>query len=194
MEKGQKKLRIEIILILFPILIVIGKIIRWTILKGVLVDAGIGHHFLSSIEYGNCIFTILGEDTDVNPGGNVVYLFSKINKLFALNTYIDYEIFISIVWNTIVVCILISNTKKTYNIFDFIFLILSIIVLNIFDFCLAKEPVQMLFFIGIYLILKSKKLSGRKKELGSYGILVLSIFIFRKYYILVLIFTIFIKV
>ncbi len=165
----------KIIYFLFPILIIIAKIIRYTLMKETLVDEGIGHSFIELIN--NKIYTnrIIGEILTIK--------FFDLLNIFNLSTYIQFEIYISIIWNLILFLIIFKLNKKL-DIIQALFVVLSIVILNIFDFCLAKEPVQMLYFIAIYLIICSKRLSIIFKSIFTLLIFLLIAIILRKYYIL----------
>ena len=59
---NKKKLyNINLFLVLFPIMIFAGKLIRWTILKSVLVDMSIGNGMISQIISGTTQFVFLSE-------------------------------------------------------------------------------------------------------------------------------------
>ena len=161
------------LLVFFPIMILIGKIIRWTILKSVLVDMSIGNGMISNIVEGNVFFSILSNSGGANPTGNSVFLYSIIN-IFKLTTTIEFEVYISIIWNFLLVYLLIK-TKDEFTDMQFFFLNVSVIVLNIWCFCLSKEPVQMLFFLFISLILINKKLNSKSKYILSILIILLAV-------------------
>lgn len=169
----------KIIYFIFPILIVIAKAIRYTVMKESLVDEGIGHFFLIDILNGNSYFAFDGSRL-------TIFIFSLINKVFNFSTYLQFEILITIIWNLILFFI-IFKLKKKLNLFQFLFIIASIAVLNIFDFCLAKEPLQMLFFIAIYLIICSKnnRLKNILKFFLTFFIFLAVALLFRKYYVLI---------
>lgn len=189
----NKTLNINILIFLFPFLIICGKIIRWTLMKAVLVEAGIGHSFLVSILGESETFQLLLADFTGNAGENTIVIFTWMNKIFKLTTYEEFEILISIIWNLILLYLIVS-CKKSLKLGEFVFLALSVMVLNIFDFCLAKEPIQMLYFLLIYFILTRKKMSARKKNILSLAVVALSVLTFRAYYVLILIFAILFQV
>ena len=176
-DKISKKLDKKIIYILFPIIIVIAKIIRYTIMKETLVDRGIGDTFVNNIK--NNVFNAR------TRGESLTAIFFDVINIFSLNTYIQFEIFITVIWNLILFFIIFKFNNK-FNLFQTLFIIASIAVLNIFDFCLAKEPLQMLFFIAIYLVICSNKEKMKpilKVFLVCFIFLLIAI-ILRKYYIL----------
>ena len=185
----QKSYNMNIIYVLMPILICIAKFIRYTIMKTVLVDAGIGNFFLKSILYdSNLKIKFFSEGGVSEAGGNTVAIFKFINFL-NLTTYIQFEVFITFIWNILLVIILFKAQTRLSEL-QLSFIILSIIVLNIFDFTLAKEPIQMLFFILIYLVLICKSLNKTNKFILSVIIIIFSALFFRIYYLLIAFFSI----
>ena len=182
----EKKFNINLILVLFPIMVLIGKIIRWTILKAVLVDMSIGNGMIDRILYDTGGLTSFSETGISDAAGNASVFFRVIN-VFGLTTTKQFEIYISVIWNIIVVGIILKS-KKTLNMMQMLFLTTSITVLNIWDFCLAKEPVQLLFFLVIYYILLNEKLNIRYKYILSILILLISVLYYRIYYILIIAF------
>lgn len=190
---NEKTFNIDIIFGIFLILIAVGKIIRYTIMKTVLVDSGIGHYFIDSILYGTGGISLFDSDSMTgDAGGNAIVIFRLIN-FFKINTYEGWEIYISIIWNLILFGILLGIRKKL-DWKQFVFIALSIIVLNIFDFTLAKEPIQMLYFIAIYYVLCLNKKSTKFKYIVTLGIIVLSAITFRVYYFLIIMFMILVQV
>ncbi len=188
MLKKKKIYNVDLILILFPIMIIAGKFIRWTILKSVLVDMGIGNGMISKIINGTGWFTSLSETGISDAAGNSAVFFRIIN-IFRLDTITQFEIYISVIWN-IILAIIICKSKKMLNTMQMLFLIASIAVLNIWDFCLAKEPVQLLFFLAIYYVLINNKLNIKSKYIGAILIMLLSVLYYRVYYILIIAFII----
>ena len=193
---SKKKFNISLVLFFCIIAIFIGKTIRYTVMKETLVTPGIGWHMLEKVNNNlyDFKFTITNSESDEEVGtatSNAGFLFALLNIAHIFNTYYGYEILISIVWN-IIILIMISNLKKTYNFVETIFIFSSVVVLNIFDFCLAKEPIQMLSFIFMYLILKSSK-SYNFKYVGCLVVFLLSTVTYRNYYILMIGFMIYIS-
>ena len=186
---NKKKLyNINLFLVLFPIMIFAGKLIRWTILKSVLVDMSIGNGMISKIISGATQFVFLSEVGMADAAGNSAAIFSAIN-FFGLTTTVQFEIYISIIWNIILIALLLKS-KKHLSLPQFLFWLASIAVLNIWDFCLAKEPLQMIFFLVMMLIICSKKLSEHAKLIGIIITLLLSVLTYRVYYILIVAFLI----
>ena len=179
----------NIVTFLFIFLVVAGKIVRYTIMKETLVDPGIGHSMITIINNQETTFGFnfsTSSNEAVNASDNAVHIFSLINFL-GLNTYEEFEIFITIIWNFILILLLI-NIKDILTTSQTIFILSSIAVLNIFDFCLAKEPIQMLYFILMYIILISNIKSSKVKYMLCFFVFLLSAITFRIYYIIIAMF------
>ncbi|MCI6266620.1 MAG: hypothetical protein MR598_07250 [Erysipelotrichaceae bacterium] len=191
-SKHQLKFDYKILLALFIILIIVGKIIRHTILKSVLVDMSIGNGMINRILFENGWFQSL-TDTGVSDAAGNASVFFRLINFFHFTTVGEFEFYITIIWN-IILLLLIFSKAKPYTTSQLIFLSISIIVLNIWDFCLAKEPVQMLFFLAIYLAIISNNLTYWKKVFISLIIIVISILYYRIYYILIIMFFIIVSI
>lgn len=179
--------RTTVIIVAMVFLILGAKVIRYTLMKEILVDQSAGHGILSSIN-NNTFFDEDDSQTEeeLNANEKTARIFKMIN-FFQLNTYAEFEGYITILWNIILMIIMFSLRKKL-NIMQVIFLILTILVLNIFDFNLAKEPVQMLYFILMYIVITSKVLKDNFKYILCFGILYFASATFRQYYILIALF------
>ena len=185
----------NIVTFLFIFLVVAGKIVRYTIMKETLVDPGIGHSMITIINNQETTFGFnfsTSSNEAVNASDNAVHIFSLINFL-GLNTYEEFEIFITIIWNFILILLLI-NIKDILTTSQTIFILSSIAVLNIFDFCLAKEPIQMLYFILMYIILISNIKSSKVKYMLCFFVFLLSAITFRIYYIIIAMFMVVITI
>ena len=190
--KVERKWNKNLFLIILPLMVILGKIIRWTILKSVLVDMSIGNGMISKIINGSGWFTSLAETGISDAAGNASVFFRLIN-FFGLTTTVQFEIYISIIWNMILI-FLIKKCKPIMNTMEFLFVSISIAVLNIWDFCLAKEPMQLLFFLIIALILFNKKLSINLKYFLTILVLVITVLYYRVYYILIILFLIIVSI
>ena len=182
--KKNKIYNKDLILILFIPLIVISKAIRYTFMKKLLVDPGIGHGWINRILYEKLSFVIWTFSSKVNTRDNAIAFFQKINFL-SLDSYIQWEIFITLIFNIILFIIIIACVKSKLKQSQFIYICLSIVVLNIFDFCLAKEPFQMLYFLVIFIILINKKGSLKFKFLSILLVLFFSAITLRNYFLFV---------
>lgn len=177
----------ENIIFLWIFFVLFAKVIRYTILKETLVDAGIGHKMVISINNHSTVFSLFdsqnSKDSIGDSIGNAAFFWEKTN-FFHLSTYIEFEVCITIIWNLLLIFI-ISKCKPTFNTLESLFIVMAILMLNIFDFTIAKEPIQMLFFLAIFFILNSNKRSIIK-AFWSLVIIFVSIITFRSYYILML--------
>ena len=171
-----------VIIIAMIFLILGAKVVRYTLMKEVLVDMSIGHGMLTKISNENSVlYDENASEEELGAAEKSARIFKNIN-LFGLTTYQEFEVFITIIWNIMLLGIMFSLRKKL-NIIQAIFLILTILVLNIFDFNLAKEPVQMLYFILMYVVITNKALKDSFKYLLCFGILYWASVTFRTYYI-----------
>ena len=189
MENENKKDECQtfIVIVTYWLIVIVAKVIRYTILKETLVDMSIGNGWVGKLTYGmNPFMFSLGESSVASQ--NSIALF-QVFRNFGFNTYVDYEIIITLIWNIIFLSIIITFKKKI-SIFQIIFLMMSVAVLNIWDFCLAKEPLQMLYFVAIYCILISKKIHEKHKYGLSILVILFSCFTYRNYYILIVAFSI----
>ncbi len=176
-----------VIIVAMLFLIMGAKVVRYTIMKEILVDLSIGHGMLGLINNGtSIIYDENMSEEELGAGEKATIIFKNIN-FFSLSTYEEFEVYITILWNIILLIIMFSLRKKL-NIIQAIFLILTILVLNIFDFNLAKEPIQMLYFILMYAVITSKALKESFKYVLCFGILLWASMSFRSYYILIALF------
>ena len=167
----------NILYFMIPI-IILSKIIRYTIMYDVLVETGIGHLMLPGI--------VNNTDTVLKGASDISIDFFDFFNFFNLQTYIQFEIAVTIIFNTILV-IFLSIVKTKLTILETIFLCSSIAVLNIFSFTLSKEPIQMLFFILWFLVLNSN-LAYVKKIIVTVVVILFTAMMFRSYYILAALF------
>ena len=184
MRNKKEYVNFIIIILLFPICIFLGKYIRYSFMKTILVDVSIGHRWLSVLSSNYTIKYILGLTIAGEQNGTAI-VFYKLLNFFNLNSYIEFEIAISFIFN-IILFIMFFKCRKKIDLFQTIFLLTTIVLLNLFCFCLSKEPIQILFFILIYYVLLSKR--NNKKEFWALSIVTFSALLFRKYYILIVYF------
>ncbi|MDD3416131.1 MAG: hypothetical protein PHY47_19385 [Lachnospiraceae bacterium] len=164
-------------------LIIAGKIIRYTIMKETLVDTSIGHYMLIDILKDNVNFSFFSE---TGAAGNASYIFHFL-RYIGLSQYIEFEIAITLFWNLILLG-LFTRIRTMLTGYQIVFAMMSVIVLNIFDFNLAKEPIQMLYFIWLFCMILNRKYSLIKKYIAAICILVFSALTFRLYYVLIIFF------
>lgn len=180
--------RTTVIIVAMVFLILGAKVVRYTLMKEVLVDFSMGYGMFGIIN-DTTIYEEEQENTTEEELGafeKSALLFKRIN-FFDLNNFEEFEVYITILWNIILLIIMFTLRKKL-DIMQAIFLVLSILVLNIFDFNPAKEPVQMLYFVLLYVVITSKVLKDNFKYWLSFGILYWASVSFRDYYILIAMF------
>lgn len=169
-------------------LIIISKIVRWTIMKPQLVDTSIGWYMVKDIAQNRIPpFSFSG-----NATGNSMLLFDTIN-LFNVRSYIGWEIFITLLLN-IPVFLMIKEYYRTHPLAKWrenLFIYMNVTILNIFCFNMAKEPYQMLFFILMYYCIMLRNTTYMKKCFLIIGVLLLCTFLARRYYALVIMFFVF---
>lgn len=133
-------------------------------------------HFILQL-MGNTNGWVLG-----NSFSNVAYLFTKIN-IFNLNNLTQWHIFGCCFLMPLL--IFIFHKFKFSKLSDYILLLASIGLLNIFAFNLSKEFWQFIIFFIIFLIIRKEKYTIEKAVFLSASILVLWGVLFRVYYILI---------
>lgn len=167
--------------------ILLGKIVRYTVMYRTLVAQGIGWHLVDTTNEGNLKFgiTLSGTETNEiasNATQNACYIFSKLNFLHLADSYYDYEILISIVFN-LILFLLFYKLKNLYSVKESLFIFASVSILNIFAFCLAKEPVQMLYFVLMFYVLMAN-IQMNRKIIAVCLVYLLSAVTYRNYYVL----------
>lgn len=108
-------------------------------------------------------------------------LFDTIN-VFNFNELIEWSIFLSIIFTTILFFYLIKNNR--YNLSQYIFIYSSIALLNIYVFNLSKDIIQFCFFLIIYIIILNKKINNKLKIFFISVVLIYESINFRVYYII----------
>ena len=171
---------------MFVLIVIVAKIVRWTVMYGNQVVCGVGHFWINDLKAGRVSFQLFSaEEGSSAAGGNATYLFHLID-FFHLQTYEAWEIYTSILSNAIVLVFMLK-LKRKIRIYQWVIVAATIAVLNIFSFCLAKDPIQMLYFMAIALILLTDW-GYVQKSLAIYGCLYISMVTFRTYYALILVF------
>lgn len=153
---GKKYLNKQSLYVGMLLSIILGKIVRHSIMYRTLVVPGIGWSLVEIVNSGRAKFGLTFSGTEINEAAsnatlNACYFFSKLNFLHFASSYYGYEILISIVFN-IVLFVLFRRLKWLYTVGESMFIFASVAVLNIFVFCLAKEPVQMIYFIIMFYV------------------------------------------
>ncbi len=192
-----KKIKLDMkqLLLLYPLLIIAGKIVRWTIMRGTLVGMSKGWGYPDLIMNGDWSIEFFGADEladgDIGQGDNIYtvlrffwYLWLKIPTDF-----VSFEVAITLTWGIFLLLVLFG-CKRYVTLDEGIYIALGIIVNSVYCFCLGKEVFQMLFFFLLYMVLRSDRISAKTKAVLSCLIILLSVTLFRTYYALILIFAV----
>lgn len=117
---------------------------------------------------------------------NMSYVFTsnffRAINIFKIDNLVDWSLLITIIFSVVFFLILLKYKELTIS--EFIFIYVSLILLNIFSFNLSKEVIQIMIFISIYCILVSKKGKIGRKIILINVVLILETIFFREYYIL----------
>ena len=180
---------------LVPLFIIIGKIVRWTLMRGSLVNFSKGWAYPDAILNGPWSFEFFGLDelSEGNIGqGDNVFTFFKVIRLICFNLpddFYSFEVAITILFGFIMVLIL-TKSKPYIDLTEASFIALVVIVNSVYCFSLGKEAFQMVYFIALFLCLKSEYMLPKKKLLISITIILISVATFRTYYALIVVFMI----
>lgn len=160
-------------LILMPIVAIIGKLIQFFILPD--------KYFYDSSR----MQSMMNKDGKMQAWGDayetVVDIFSKINY-FGFTKIEQWSIELGIVF-TILLMIIISRVKEM-SLMESIYTLMATGLLNIYVFVLAKEPIQMFFFMCIMVIVFLPIKNPVIKLLGGSLIYYWESNTFREYYIM----------
>lgn len=172
-------------------LIIVAKVVRWTIMLNQLVWMSMGHQMIGRMNAGNITPFHASLFSDVSNSSSVIMsnseaLFSAIN-IFGFTTYVEWEWFFSIVFN-VIFYFMIRQFYQTHPFAGWrenLFIYLNLAILNIFCLNMAKEPLQLIVFLLMYWALTNfKKYSA--KSIAVAVVLVLSVLYCRKYFALIL--------
>ena len=178
---------------LVPLFIIIGKIVRWTLMKRTLVNMSKGWGYPAIILNGPWSFQFFGLDElsegDIGQGDNV-FTFFKVIRLICFNLpddFYSFEVAITILFGFIMFLIL-TKSKPYIDFLEASFIALMVMVNSVYCFSLGKEAFQMVYFIALCLCLKSEYMLPKKKLLMSIAIILISVATFRTYYALIVVF------
>lgn len=169
-------------------LIIVSKIVRYTVLYETLVKASIGWGYLSVLNSHQASLggITLSSDDAVNPSDNALFLLQILSYL-GVESYYGYEILLTIIGNSLLFYI-IKKCKSRYLWIESLFIVIGIMTINVFALNLAKDVIQFLLFVALFMLLKDI----RKTDLKIVGVLALVITIsalsFRLYYMLLVYF------
>lgn len=183
------------IVYLFPLLMLIGKVVRWTIMKDSLINLSKGWGYIDMIISSDVSISFFEiEDLlegDIGSDRNMYLVFKLVRFLFfnIPDDFYEFEIAITIIWGALLFC-LCTYIRKYITVVEFLFVCLGIMALNVYSFSLAKEPFQMLYFYLLFWVIYSAKVPENRKLLAGCGVIFLSVATFRTYYVLILLFAI----
>lgn len=171
-------------------LIILAKIVRWTIMRPQLVDMSIGWGFLPKIQarpfIGFAPSNFWGASNSVtNVDDNAISFFQLLDLGFT--SYQAWEAYITVLFNILI----FLSVKNFYERNPYAgwkencFVYLNVAILNIFCLNVAKEPYQMIFFFLMAMAIAIPK-DYTSKSIALIVTLVLTILYSRKYYGLVL--------
>lgn len=178
-------------------IIIASKIVRWTVMYMKLVVMSIGNGMAVRMYLGMYQFKVSGLSQTSSASSvaesNAGALFSAIN-FFHCVWIQDWEIYISVLFNIFTLIMVVDFYKRTpqAGLKENIFIYLGVAILNIFCFCLSKEPYQMLFFFLMAMAIIAGRTYQQKSILLG-GALFLTILLSRKYYGLVFIYYFFLQ-
>lgn len=171
-------------------LIIVSKIVRWTIMRPQLVNMSIGWSMTGRITNGK-VTPFHASISEMNNGASVAVsnteaLFGAIN-IFGIDTYVGWEIFITIIFDIFLWIIVRGYYQRHPNtgIKENIFIYLNIAILNIFCLNMSKEPFQLIFFFLMAYAIKSGK-TYNGKCIALIVVLVLTVLYARKYYAMII--------
>lgn len=170
-------------------LIIVAKIVRWTIMRPQLVNMSIGWGFLPKIltyPFKGFEASNWGASNAVtNVDGNTISFFQILNLGFT--SYQAWEAYLTIIYN-ILIFISVKDffQRNPYAGWkENFFVYLNVAILNIFCLNLAKEPYQMIFFFLMAIAISIPK-TYNQKCISLSITLIITILYSRKYYGLVL--------
>ena len=178
-------------------IIIASKIVRWTVMYMKLVVMSIGNGMAVRMYLGMYQFKVSGLSQTSSASSvaesNAGALFKAIN-FFNCIWIQDWEIYLSVLFNIFTLIMVVDFYKRTpqAGLKENIFIYLGVAILNIFCFCLSKEPYQMLFFFLMAMAIIAGRTYQQKSILLG-GALFLTILLSRKYYGLVFIYYFFLQ-
>lgn len=179
--------------VIYILLIVLGKFIRWTVMYSTLIGMSKGHGYPDHIINDPFSFQFFGIDEvaegDIGIGTNGYSIFKIFWYLMLTlpTDFIGFEVGITIIWG-IFLFLVIRRSEPIISMSSFIYISLSVIVISVYDFTLGKDAIQMLYFFLLFAVLASTHLKDKTKIIAGIAVVLLSVMTFRTYYILILVF------
>lgn len=186
----------RVLIALFPVLIILGKVVRWTVMRGTLINYSKGWGWVEPIMQGDWSWQFFGleevAEGDIGQGNNVISFFKALWATIwggLPASFEEFEIFITVTFGLLFLLVLLGMRRKL-PLIEALFVCLSCGVMSVYCFCLSKEPFQMVFFLLMYAVLHSSVIPERQKLFWSFGVILLSASCFRTYYTLILVFAV----
>ena len=171
-------------------LIILAKIVRWTIMRPQLVNMSIGWGYVPMIQSvpfrGFDAADFWGASNSASfVGDNTISFFQLLDLGFT--SYQSWEVYLTIIYNILIfLCVKNFYERNPYaGRKENCFVYLNVAILNIFCLNLAKEPYQMAFFFLMAMAIAIPK-DYNRKSIALIVALVLTILYSRKYFGLVL--------
>ncbi|OUO46569.1 hypothetical protein B5F79_06505 [Olsenella sp. An285] len=186
----------RVLIALFPMLIILGKVVRWTVMRGTLINYSKGWGLVEPIMQGDWNWQFFGleevTEGNIGQGDNVITFFKALWTTIWMKlpaTFEEFEIFITVTFGILFVLVLLGMRRRL-PLVEAVCICLACGVMSVYCLCLSKEPFQMVFFLLMYAVLHSDLIPERQKLYWGYGVVLLSACCFRTYYTLILVFAI----
>lgn len=190
----ERTINTKYIILLLPIFVIIGKVVRWTIMVDTLINYSKGWGYVDIIIGDTNIPFVLFSADDALEGSvggtNNMYLLYRFIWNLCLripNDFYDFEILLTLIF-TFILFLLFRKLKPILQVTEFIFISLAVMVLSVYCFSLAKEPMQMIYFLLLFLVIYTDKIPDNKKLIAAIAVILFSAATFRVYYVIFLIF------
>ncbi|MFI3327164.1 MAG: hypothetical protein R3Y35_13490 [Clostridia bacterium] len=190
----ERTINTKYIILLLPIFVIIGKVVRWTIMVDTLINQSKGWGYVNVIIGDVDIPFVLFSAEDALAGEyggtNNMYLLYRVFWNLCLripNDFYSFEIALTLLF-TFILFLLFCKLKPNLLVSEFIFISLAVIVLSVYCFSLAKEPMQMIYFLLLFLVIYTDKIPDNKKLIAAIAVILFSAATFRVYYVIFLIF------
>lgn len=122
--------------------------------------------------------------------GFTVKLFKSVNWM-DFSTLFEWSVALTVVFG-FVVYYLVYKKCRNMNDLKLIYIIATVFLLGVYVFNISKDIIQLMIFLAVACVISSRLLGGNgAKLIGIVGIFIFESMIFRSYYILVALFTVY---
>lgn len=119
-----------------------------------------------------------------------VNFFKSINR-FGFSSLFEWSIALTVVFGFIIYCVVCKKCRNM-NDLKLIYIISTVFLLGVYVFNISKDIIQLLIFFAVAAVVSSKLFVGTgTKLIGVVAIFVFESMIFRSYYVLVALFTVY---